>query len=115
MDYSSINKGENLRSILRSADRGNSGGDRDRDRDRGRDRQKGEAVVDDVELSELVSLISSLDATYRGPNTTDFDAKLSVKPLTDNFNDNYHTDVSKYIACFRCFVVTSCLSSIIEY
>jgi hypothetical protein len=42
---------------------------RDRDRDRGRSSQGKESAVDDVELSELVSLISSLDATYRGPNT----------------------------------------------
>jgi hypothetical protein len=77
------------------------GRDRDRERDRGRSSQGKEAAVDDVELSELVSLISSLDATYRGPNTMPAIAtthseeamKMSMKPTTDTLNDNRNNDV----------------------
>lgn len=119
MDYSSRNNSEQLRSILRSADRGsNSTGAMGRDRERGRSRQGKEAAVDDVDLSELVSLISSLDATYRGPNTVPAIAtthseeakKMSMKPMTDNLNDNSNNDVCVWtlviindsVACFRC-------------
>ena len=120
MDYSNSNNSEQLRSILRSADRGSNGSGvmgRDRDRDRGRSRQGKESAVDDVELSELVSLISSLDATYRGPNTVPAittthseEKKMTMKPMTDNLNDNSNNDVCVWtlviiihsVACFRC-------------
>lgn len=118
MDYSNSNNSEQLRSILRSADRGSNGsGVMGRDRDRGRSRHEKEAAVDDVELSELVSLISSLDATYRGPNTVPAittthseEKKMSMKPMTDNLNDNSNNDVCVWtlviinhsVACFRC-------------
>jgi len=115
MDYSNSNNSEQLRSILRSADRG-SNGSGVMGRDRGRSRQGKEAAVDDVELSELVSLISTLDATYRGPNTVPAittthseEKKMSMKPMTDNLNDNSNNDVCVWtlvinhsVACFRC-------------
>ena len=114
MDYSNSNNSEQLRSILRSADRGSNGsGVMGRDRDRSRSRQGKEAAVDDVELSELVSLISSLDATYRGPNTVPAITTThseEKKPMTDNLNDNSNNDVCVWtlviindnVACFRC-------------
>ena len=97
MDYSSSNNSEQLRSILRSADRGGNGGGvmgRDRDKDRGR---QGEASVDDAELSELVSLISSLDATYRGPNIATATTHSEMKKIQSNdINNNNNNDVWKY-------------------
>lgn len=112
MDYSNSNNSEQLRSILRSADRG-SNGSGVMGRDRGRSRQGKEAAVDDVELSELVSLISSLDSTYRGPNTVPAITTThseEKKPMTDNLNDNSNNDVCVWtlviindnVACFRC-------------
>lgn len=74
---------------------------------KGRNRQGKEAVaVDDAELSELVSLISSLDATYRVGSNTDTVATAATmttthseeaQMMTDNLNDNNNNnDVCQY-------------------